>query len=145
MFLAQSRGGLAGAGEKAMTWSRTALVAGAMTAVLAGEAAAAPKNLPMLLNVGPSVSFEPGNIRITSRVEPSPANRALVIEVDSLSHYSSSEIPLEGDQAPRSRTMFLKDLPAGDYEVIATLRTETGTQTVVRQKFQIVASRENSQ
>jgi hypothetical protein len=99
----------------------------------------------MLLNVGPAVSFEPCNIRITSRVEPSPANRALVIEVDSLSHYSSSEIPLEGDQAPRSRTMFQKDLPAGDYDVIATLRTETGAPTVVHQKFQIVANRGDSQ
>jgi len=127
-----------------MTWSRTALVAGAMAAVLAGGAAAAPKNQPMLLNVGPAVSFEPGNIRITSRVEPSPANRALVIEVDSLAHYSSSEIPLEGDQAPRSRTMILKDLPAGDYDVIATLRTETGAPTVVHQKFQIVANRGDS-
>jgi len=92
------------------------------------------------LTVGPAISLEPGNIRILSRVAPSPANRALVIEVESDSHYSSSEVPLDGEQAPRSNAIFLKNLPAGDYMVVATLRTETGGPRVVRERFQVVAS-----
>jgi len=117
------------------------LLVGAAATLLASGAAAASKEQPVLLKVGPAVSFEPGNIRITSRVEPSAANRSLVIEVESASHYSSSELPLDGEQAPRSRSIFLKNLPAGEYEVIATLRTETGAAKVVRQHFQVVTGR----
>jgi hypothetical protein len=120
------------------------LVAGAVTLMLATGSAAA-KDQPMLITVGPSISFEPGNIRITSRVEPSPANRLLVIEVESGSHYSSSEVPLEGEQAARSRSMFLKNLPAGEYEVVATLRTETGTAKVVRDRFQVLSGHGDTQ
>ena len=86
-----------------------------------------------------------GNVRIVSRVEPSAANRALVIEVESGSHYSSSEVPLQGEQAPRSRSMFLKNLPAGDYRVVATLRKETGGATVIRGAFQVVSGRQDVQ
>jgi hypothetical protein len=120
------------------------LVAGAVTLMLATGSAAA-KDQPMLITVGPSISFEPGNIRITSRVEPSPANRLLVIAVESGSHYSSSEVPLEGEQAARSRSMFLKNLPAGEYEVVATLRTETGTAKVVRDRFQVLSGHGDTQ
>jgi hypothetical protein len=120
------------------------LVAGAVTLMLATGSAAA-KDQPMLITVGPSISFEPGNIRITSRVEPSPANRLLVIAVESGSHYSSSEVPLEGEQAARSRSMFLKNLPAGEYEVVATLRTETGTAKVVRDRFQVLSGQGDTQ
>jgi hypothetical protein len=126
-----------------MAWSRV-LVAGAVTLMLATGSAAA-KDQPMLITVGPSISFEPGNIRITSRVEPSPANRLLVIAVESGSHYSSSEVPLEGEQAARSRSMFLKNLPAGEYEVVATLRTETGTAKVVRDRFQVLSGQGDTQ
>jgi hypothetical protein len=69
----------------------------------------------------------------------------LVIEVESGSHYSSSEVPLDGEQAPRSRAMFLKNLPAGDYQVLATLRTETGIATVARNAFQVVSGRQEGQ
>jgi hypothetical protein len=126
-----------------MAWSRV-LAAGAVTLMLATGSAAA-KDQPMLITVGPSISFEPGNIRITSRVEPSPANRLLVIAVESGSHYSSSEVPLEGEQAARSRSMFLKNLPAGEYEVVATLRTETGTAKVVRDRFQVLSGQGDTQ
>jgi hypothetical protein len=127
-----------------MGWN-SLLVVGAVTALMATGAAAAADEQPVLLTVGPPISFEPGNIRITSRVTPSAANRALIIVVDSGSHYSSSEVRLDGEQAPRSRSMFLKNLPAGDYEVVATLRTETGVATVVRQKFQVVSGRGDTQ
>jgi hypothetical protein len=127
-----------------MAWGRM-LLAGTVTTLLATGAVAASRDQPMLITVGPSVSFEPGNIKITSRVEPSPANRLLVIEVESGSHYSSSEVPLDGEQAPRSRSMFLKNLPAGDYEVIATLRTETGASRVVREKFRVVSGAGSAQ
>ena len=126
-----------------MAWS-TMLAVGAVTMLLATGAAAA-KDPSMQITVGPSISFEPGNIRIISRVEPSAANRLLIIEIDSEAHYSSSEVPLEGEQSPRSRSIVLKNLPAGDYEVIATLRTEKGAAKVVREKFQVLSGRGEAQ
>ena len=123
-----------------MTWSRIFVLASVALLVGTGAVVVA-KDEPVLISVGPSISFEPGNVRIVSRVEPSAANRALVIEVESGSHYSSSEVPLEGEQAPRSRAIFLKNLPAGDYQVVATLRKETGAATVMRGAFQVVSGR----
>jgi hypothetical protein len=123
-----------------MAWSRIFVLASVAMLVGTGAVVVA-KDEPVLISVGPSISFEPGNVRIVSRVEPSAANRALVIEVESGSHYSSSEVPLEGEQAPRSRAIFLKNLPAGDYQVVATLRKETGAATVIRGAFQVVSGR----
>jgi hypothetical protein len=123
-----------------MAWSRI-LVLASVAMLFGTGAVVGAKDEPILITVGPAISFEPGNIRIISRVAPSAANRALVIEVESGSHYSSSEVPLEGEQAPRSRSMFLKNLPAGDYQVVATLRTENGVGIVARNTFQVVSGR----
>jgi hypothetical protein len=127
-----------------MARSRILVLVSIATLVGTGAVVVA-KDEPLVISVGPSLSFEPGNVRIVSRVEPSAANRALVIEVESGSHYSSSEVPLEGEQAPRSRSMFLKNLPAGDYRVVATLRKETGGATVIRGAFQVVSGRQDVQ
>jgi hypothetical protein len=129
----------------AMAWSRMVVLASAAALLFGTGAVVVAKDEPVLISVGPSISFEPGNVRIVSRVEPSAANRALVIEVESGSHYSSSEVPLEGEQAPRSRAIFLKNLPAGDYQVVATLRKETGAATVIRGAFQVVSGRAEDQ
>ena len=39
----------------------------------------------------------------------------------------------------------LKNLPAGEYEVVATLRTETGTAKVVRDRFQVLSGHGDTQ
>ena len=127
-----------------MAWSGK-LVLAAVATLFGTGAVVVAKDQPLLITVDPSISLEPGNIRIVSRVEPSKANRALVIEVESGSHYSSSEVALEGEQAPRSRSMLLKNLPAGDYQVIATLRVESGAGTAARQTFQVVSGRGDDQ
>jgi hypothetical protein len=119
----------------------------ALTSVLAmlftASMTAASSKQPVLVSVGPAISFEPGNIRITSRVEPAAVNRRLVIEVESDSHYTSSEVQLDGDQAPRSHFMYVKNLPAGEYQVVATLLTATGQSRAVRQAFRVMSARES--
>jgi hypothetical protein len=110
--------------------------------LLTASLAAAPSTQPVHVSVGPAVCFEPGNIRITSRVEPAAANRRLVIEVESDSHYTSSEVQLDGDRAPRSHSMYLKNLPAGEYRVVATLLTASGGSRVDRGAFQVVSGRQ---
>jgi hypothetical protein len=39
--------------------------------------------------------------------------------------------------------MLLKNLPAGNYQVVATVRTATGAATVARNTFQVVSGRED--
>jgi hypothetical protein len=119
---------------------RGALVSGMML-LLATGATAASKRQPIEISVGPAISFEPGNVRITSMVQPDAANRTLLLEIDSGSHYSSSELPLEGENAARSHSTLLKNLPAGEYLVTATLRLETGVSRIVRQRFQVLGGR----
>ena len=55
-----------------MAWSRIVVLASA--AALFGGAVVDAKDQPILITVGPSISFEPGNIRIISPVEPSADN-----------------------------------------------------------------------
>jgi hypothetical protein len=52
------------------------------------------------LEVTPAQSMAPATVRIRARVEPSAANRLLAIVADGEDFYRSSEIQLEGDQAP---------------------------------------------
>ena len=50
-------------------------------------------------------------------VERDASNRILRITAESDSFYRSSEIQLEGDQAPRTTTFEFRSLPPGIYEV----------------------------
>jgi hypothetical protein len=90
-----------------------AALTGVLTMLLTASLTAASSKQPMDVSVGPTVCFEPGNIRITSRVEPR-----------------------------RSHFMYLKNLPAGEYQVVATLLTSTGQSSVVRNAFQVMSGRQ---
>lgn len=122
-------------------WFRTAglLSAGAAVALLSGAPALAKSSVRVL--VGPQMSFEPASVRITSLVEPDASNRSLVVEVDSGAHYSRSEVPLEGAEAPRSQSMWLKNLPAGQYLVTVAVFGETGPVSRVTGTFTVVSAR----
>jgi hypothetical protein len=67
------------------------------------------------IKVTPEKSFAPASIVIRARIEPSAANRALAIIADGENFYRSSEIPLEGEQAPKTFELSLKSLPGGEY------------------------------
>jgi hypothetical protein len=73
------------------------------------------------IKVSPSVSFAPANVSIRATVPSNAKNRAVLVEADSANFYRSSEIPLNGDQAPRTNMFVFRDLPQGMYEVKATL------------------------
>lgn len=98
---------------------------------------------PVTIRVGPAVSMEPGAVRITTLVEPDERNRELVIEVESGLHFRSSTTQLDGEQSPRSHALWVKNLPAGLYEVRVRLHQESGRERVFNQTFQVVTSRES--
>ena len=100
-------------------------------AVILGVAivtAAAPirANDRLALKVSPTVSFAPANLVVRTTVEANAENRSIEVVAESEDFYRSSEMPLEGDRAPRTTLFEFRSLPTGSYQVRATLRGVSG-------------------
>ena len=76
---------------------------------------------PVSVRVNPSVAVAPTALAIRVNVVPQAGNRALEIVVDSDDFYRSSRVQLDGDLGPVVNTMQIDSVPAGDYEVTATV------------------------
>ena len=74
----------------------------------------------------PPQSFAPATVRVRVTLTPDARNRVLVIEADSDEFFSSSEISLNGVEAPRIVETRLPSLPAGDYVVKAIVIDSSG-------------------
>jgi hypothetical protein len=88
--------------------------------VLTTTAGAGAKE-PLSIRVSPAFSFAPANLVIRTSVEPDADNRSMEVIADSPEFYRSSTIALEGDRAPKTTMIEFRSLPAGDYELTATL------------------------
>jgi hypothetical protein len=90
---------------------------------------------PISLHVTPLVCLAPCTLRITATIERHDLNRYYLIALDGEDFYRESTFPLEGDQAARTQPPFeIKDVPPGEYQVIAvvyraTLKHEAGRAT----------------
>jgi hypothetical protein len=80
---------------------------------------------PLTLAVSPAHSFAPATMRIRARLEPNADNRVLTIVADGPDFYRRSDVPLEGEDSPRTFELWFKDVPAGNYEVSAILTTNS--------------------
>ena len=78
------------------------------------------------LRVTPEKSFAPSSVLIRARIEPNAANRSVAIIADGENFYRSSEIPLEGEQAPKTFELSLKNVPGGEYGIYAVLLDASG-------------------
>ena len=87
-----------------------------------------PKQLDV--HVTPQATQSPGTIRVTATMERNPANREIAIEADSGAFFRSSSRSLEGAAAARRYTRVFAGLPAGTYEITATLKRNDGTELV---------------
>jgi hypothetical protein len=99
------------------------------------------KEQPLRLKVGPQLSFEPAAVRVIAYVRPDSNNRRLVVEADSGSHFTSSDWPVHGEQQPLATVVWLKNLPAGQYELRVRLEHGRGPDVVARGTFQVVGER----
>jgi hypothetical protein len=92
------------------------------------------------LEVTPRVSTAPAVVRLRVIVAPDATNRALHIIVDSESFYRSSVVPLDGANAAAITETMLRNLPSGDYEVIAALIDGDGRRIVdQRERISVLA------
>lgn len=62
---------------------------------------------------------EPAYIRLRVTVQPDPANRGLTVAAVSANFETSSYEQLDGASAPRTRWRDWRDIPAGEYVVVA--------------------------
>ena len=86
---------------------------------------------PIRVRVLPAFALGPADVIVETIVEPDARNREIEVMLDSSSYSSSSTVVLEGDKAPRVRDVRFRQLPAGSYEVSATLVHEQGIRSNV--------------
>jgi hypothetical protein len=73
------------------------------------------------LHVSPIVAIAPATVTVQARIDTDADNRALAISVESEEFSRSSQIELDGRNAPRLNVFELRDIPTGLYEVRAVL------------------------
>jgi hypothetical protein len=90
------------------------------------------------ITVRPAVATYRGSAQLKVLVARDDKNRSLVWEVDGPSYYRSSELQLNGAASPRSFVFMMRELPAGQFEIRATVKrndrtsfTDRGSITVV--------------
>ena len=95
---------------------------------------------PLTLAVSPVQSFAPTNLTIRVHVEPDAGNRALEVVAESGEYYRSSLIQLDGDEAPRTILLEMRNLPVGEYDVRGTLINSAGRErSAVHKQVVVVA------
>lgn len=71
----------------------------------------------LAMQVSPPITVEPAYVTVRITVETDAQNRTLEVVADAPDFYRSSQIPLEGERAPRTSVFEFRDLPNGTYEV----------------------------
>src|SRR5438105_832845 len=89
------------AGRRIMvaSWSARLALCGLLMAALGQRPMG---NAPLTVRVSPTVSFAPATVFIRASVEADADNRAIAVSAESNDFYRSSEVPLDGDHAPRT-------------------------------------------
>jgi hypothetical protein len=95
---------------------------------------------PLTLAVAPTVSMAPAYMRIRVRIEPSAGNRLLTIVADGSEFYRSSDVQLEGDQAPKTVERSFSNLPSGEYDIYVFLTDGLGRRRAAARQHATVMS-----
>ena len=91
------------------------------------------------MKVSPEVAFAPADLVVRTNIEADAGNRAIEIVAESADFYRSSLIELQGDRAPRTSVFEFRNLPRGEYQVMATLIGEGGEPRArVRQRVRVL-------
>ena len=87
------------------------------------------------------MAFAPANLVVRARIETEARNRAVEIVAESTDFYRSSEIQLDGDNAPVTNSFEFRSLPSGTYEIKASVLDASGQlRASARSQVNIIAS-----
>ena len=78
------------------------------------------------VHVTPAVAFAPADLRVRASVTAYEENRAVEIIAESQNFYSSSEIQLNGEQAPKTTMVEFRSVPVGLYSVRVIVKGSGG-------------------
>jgi hypothetical protein len=90
------------------------------------------------ITVRPAVASFRGSAILKVLVSRNDKNRMLVWEVDGPSYYRSSSIALAGAGAARSYFFMMRELPAGEFEVRATVKRNDSSAAVDRSTLKVL-------
>ena len=124
----------AGEGDEAMKrYFGLAMAAG----VLAGSMQMSADEA-ISITVRPTVTSFRGNTMLRVLVSRNEKNRTLVWEVDGPNYYRSSSMTLDGAAAARSYFFMVKELPAGEFEVRATVKRNDSSTAMDRSSIKVI-------
>ena len=90
------------------------------------------------ITVRPAVATYRGSAQLKVLVARDDKNRSLVWEVDGPNYYRSSSLQLNGASSPRSYFFTMRELPAGEFEVRATIKRNDSTAVTDRASIRVV-------
>jgi hypothetical protein len=94
------------------------------------------------ITVRPAVATYGGNAQLRVLVARNEMNRSLVWEVDGPNYYRLSSMELQGAAAARSYFFTVRDLPAGEFEVRATVKRTDHSEMSDRRTIRVVGGPE---
>ena len=99
---------------------------------------------PVALAVRPTVLFAGKDVRTTVRTPRDSRNRELRIIVEAADYYASSDVQLDGDDAPATHQFTWKELPSGTYRVEAILTRADDQHVTATQCFAVLGLDDSS-
>ena len=114
------------------------LLAGAIVAGIFAGSMQIRADEAISITVRPAVATARANAQLKVFVVPDEKNRTLVWEVDGPTYYRSSTMEIDGASAPRRYVFMVRDLPAGDFEVRATLMRNDRSVAVDRSTIKVI-------
>jgi hypothetical protein len=109
----------------------------AMPIVAGGEE---PEPEKVSVKIRPVVLFAGRDVRATVRTPRDPRNRELRVTVEGADYFASSDVQLDGVDAPTTHLFNWRELPGGPYRVDAILLRENGERTTATSCFAVLTS-----
>ena len=100
----------------------------AVAALVAGfhSTGTARAEAPVAVTLSPTTCLDPCTVRVRTEISADAQNRSLAIKAESSEYLRRSVIQLDGADAARAYFEVFKGLPAGAYEITATVERSTG-------------------
>ena len=109
---------------------RLAIALAAVT-LCAADVVASGSDIPLRMEVAPSVARAPALLTVRVVVPRAQINRRLHVVAESPEFYTSSEVDLPGEHAPAMSVFEFRNLPAGLYEITGVVIDARGGRSTV--------------
>jgi hypothetical protein len=106
--------------------------------VLLAGAVSYGADAPVTVALRPTIVFAGRDVRATVRTPRDPRNRELRVTVEAPDYYASSDVQLDGTDAPATHQFTWRELPSGAYRVEAILTREDGERRTATQCFSVL-------